>query len=151
MSQQPEDDADDFDPMEVYTMEDFMEEDAILDAIFEEILEEFTRELGEELKANIDGESSTVTRRHRRHSRSKRRRYVPLYLYVRFYKKNYRQSLSVDRTCPYIYLSIKSQNFSLSNIFLLPPVCRISPFNICIEQKENKIFSKVPNANWPPW
>jgi hypothetical protein len=39
MSQQPEDDVDDFDPMEVYTMEDFMEEDTILDAIFEEILE----------------------------------------------------------------------------------------------------------------
>jgi len=85
MSQQPEDDVDDFDPMEVYTMEDFMEEDTILDAIFEEILEEFRRELGEELKANIDGESSTVNRRHGRHSRS--RRYILLYLYVRFYIK----------------------------------------------------------------
>jgi hypothetical protein len=69
MSQQPEDDVDDFDPMDVYTMEDFMEEDAIL--------EEFRRELGEELKANIDAESSTVTCRHRRHSRP--RRYMLLY------------------------------------------------------------------------
>jgi predicted nucleic-acid-binding Zn-ribbon protein len=76
MSQQPEDDVDDFDPMDVYTMEDFMEEDAIL--------EEFRRELGEELKANIDAESSTVTCRHRRHSTY----YCTSCLYVRFYKKN---------------------------------------------------------------
>ena len=65
MSQQPEDDVDDFDPVEVYTMEEHA------------ILEEFSRKLGGELKANIDGESSTVTCRHRPHSRS--RRYILLY------------------------------------------------------------------------
>jgi hypothetical protein len=58
-------DADEFDPMEVYTIDDFVEEDAI----FEEIMSD----IGEELKAEIDGEPSTII--HRRLSAPKR--YIP--------------------------------------------------------------------------
>ncbi|CAD6209295.1 unnamed protein product [Miscanthus lutarioriparius] len=56
--------ADDFDPTEVFTMEDFLEED--------EIVEEFVRKIGDGFKADIQGGTSSVTRR-RRQSGPRRR------------------------------------------------------------------------------
>lgn len=56
----------DFDPIEVFTVEDFLEED--------EILEEYRNKIGEELMASVDGEASSVPRRRRQ---SGPRRYVP--------------------------------------------------------------------------
>jgi hypothetical protein len=47
--------ADDFDPTEVFTMEDFLAED--------EILKEFVNKIGDGLKADIEGGTSSVTRR----------------------------------------------------------------------------------------
>ena len=47
--------ADDFDPTEVFTMEDFLAED--------EIIEEFVRKIGDGLKADIEEGTSSVTRR----------------------------------------------------------------------------------------
>ena len=58
--------ADDFDPTEVFTMEDFLAED--------EIVEEFMRKIGDGLKADIEGRTSCVTRRRRQ---SGPRRYIP--------------------------------------------------------------------------
>ena len=58
--------ADDFDPTEVFTMEDFLAED--------EIVEEFVRKIGDGLKADIEGRTSSVTRRRRQ---SGPRRYIP--------------------------------------------------------------------------
>jgi hypothetical protein len=58
--------ADDFDPTEVFTVEDFLAED--------EIIEEFVKEIGDGLKADIEGGTSSVTR-HRRQSGP--RRYIP--------------------------------------------------------------------------
>ncbi|XP_066385521.1 uncharacterized protein [Miscanthus floridulus] len=58
--------ADDFDPTEVFTMKDFLAED--------EIVEEFVRKIGDGLKANIEGHTSSVTRRRRQ---SGPRRYIP--------------------------------------------------------------------------
>jgi hypothetical protein len=46
--------ADDFDPTEVFTVEDFLAED--------EIIEEFVNEIGDGLKADIEGGTSSVTR-----------------------------------------------------------------------------------------
>lgn len=60
-------DVDDFDPMEVYIVDDFMEENDIFD--------EFITKIGEELKAEIEGESSGCTRHCRRQSEP--RRYIP--------------------------------------------------------------------------
>ena len=45
--------ADDFDPTEVFTMEDFLAKN--------EIVEEFVRKTGDGLKANIEGGTSSVT------------------------------------------------------------------------------------------
>lgn len=49
--------AEDFDPTEVFTVEDFLAED--------EIMDEFIREIGDELKADIERESTTPRRRRR--------------------------------------------------------------------------------------
>ncbi|XP_072148025.1 uncharacterized protein [Setaria viridis] len=58
--------ADDFDPTEVFTVEDFLAED--------EIVEEFVMQIGDGLKADIEGGTSSVTRRRRQ---SGPRRYIP--------------------------------------------------------------------------
>lgn len=57
-------DVEDFDPTEVFTVEDMLEEDEILEDI-----------AAEEFKAGIDEEASTGSRRRRRQSGS--RRYIP--------------------------------------------------------------------------
>ena len=56
-------DAEDFDPAEVFTVEDMLAEDGILEDMIQE-----------ELKAYIDGEASTVSRRRRQ---TGPRRYIP--------------------------------------------------------------------------